>query len=81
MDDFIKSGIFVDIHAWFFTPSSFRLIIQDLNEMESINMGEAAFHSTEGFEFFVSLKKGLKTQGNDRLSLLRSIDAEIRGHS
>jgi predicted SAM-dependent methyltransferase len=81
MDDFIKSGIFVDIHAWFFTPSSFRLIIHDLNEMGSINMGEAAFHPTEGFEFFVTLKKGLKARGNDRLALLRSIDGELRGHS
>ncbi|GEM_PF-1601218 len=61
---------YIDIHAWRFTPASFRLIINDLYQAGYINLKEKAFHDTLGFEFFLSLS----FQGNgcpvDRQRLL-----------
>lgn len=47
-------SVFHDIHAWQFTPSSFRLILNDLFEIGSIGLRESNFRLGEG-EFFVVL--------------------------
>jgi predicted SAM-dependent methyltransferase len=50
---------YIDVHAWIFTPSSFRLLMRDLHEMGSTSLREEAFgvpqHPTWGMEFYVSL--------------------------
>jgi predicted SAM-dependent methyltransferase len=79
MDQYIRSGAFEDIHAWFFTPSSFRLLIQDLNEIGLIQMGMVTFHETFGFEFFATFRKLEAAPKTDRIELLLRIDAELAG--
>ena len=68
---------YIDTHAWCFTPSSFRLLIQDLHELGLSPFQECAFFPTEGCEFYMTL--GL--QGNrpklDRLDLLQTIRREV----
>jgi 2-polyprenyl-3-methyl-5-hydroxy-6-metoxy-1,4-benzoquinol methylase len=46
--------VYHDIHAWQFTPSSFRLILNDLYEIGYIKLREKIFHEVEG-EFYVVL--------------------------
>lgn len=77
MQNYLTSGSFEDVHAWVFTPSSFRVLVQDLNELKLINMGIASFSETYGFEFFVTLKKSVPGQCVDRIHLLCQMDAEL----
>lgn len=51
-----KTGEFIDIHAWQFTPSSFRLIVQDLNKMGMIGLKERRFAEAGG-EFYMILSR------------------------
>lgn len=68
---------YIDIHAWRFTPSSFRLIVHDLAELGLLGMAETAFFDTTGCEFYVSLSPGLPSPGVDRLQLLKGIQQEL----
>jgi SAM-dependent methyltransferase len=52
-----QTGAFIDVHAWQFTPSSFRLIVSDLAEISYTTLREKFFRDTIGFEFFVALSK------------------------
>ena len=52
-----RSSDFIDIHAWQFTPSSFRLVINDLQEMGFLGLREMSFHDGWGGEFMVSLSR------------------------
>jgi SAM-dependent methyltransferase len=71
---------YLDTHAWMYTPSSFRLILGDLNEMNLLELREDKFRDTYGFEFFVTLsRKGagcaigrleLACAANDELALI-----------
>lgn len=60
---------FFDIHAWQFTPSSFRLIMNDLFEIGAIRLRENSFHETVGHEFIISLSKSGAGCSVDRLLL------------
>ena len=62
---------FHDIHAWQFTPSTFRLIMSDLAGIGAISLREKSFEDTVGFEFFVSLSKTGSGCPVDRLTLAR----------
>jgi SAM-dependent methyltransferase len=52
------AGTYVDVHAWVFTPHSFRLVVDDLHALGLLHLREAAFHDTVGCEFFVQLSPG-----------------------
>jgi predicted SAM-dependent methyltransferase len=68
---------YIDCHSWVFTPSSFRLIVQDLGEMGLIKLHEASFFpSIGGYEFLVSLSQNGKGCAEPRLDLCRSIIRE-----
>ncbi|MBA3487475.1 MAG: methyltransferase domain-containing protein [Lysobacter sp.] len=54
LQNYLESSDYVDVHGWVFTPSSFRLIIGDLNALGYLNIREAQFVPTIGCEFFVS---------------------------
>ncbi len=54
LENYLASDDYVDVHGWVFTPSSFRLIIGDLNALGYLNIREAQFVPTIGCEFFVS---------------------------
>lgn len=64
-----QNDIFYDIHAWQFTPASFRLAINDLSEIGAIRLRENSFHETVGHEFFISLSKSAAGCSVDRLLL------------
>jgi hypothetical protein len=70
------SGEYVDCHCWCFTPSSFRLLINDLNSLGFIELKEVAFSPTEGCEFYISLSKCGELPKLDRLDYLKKINEE-----
>jgi len=73
----LDQHVYIDLHAWCFTPTSFRLIIQDLNDLGLISLKEVSFFPTYGCEFYISLgRKGLGFQ-QGRLDALKTIKAEI----
>lgn len=78
MDDYIKSGQFIDVHAWQFVPASFELIISDLIEMRLLKLELVASFDTDGYEFFASLcKSGVSRNiGKDRISLAKLAAAD-----
>ncbi len=53
----VVQGQYVDVHAWVFTPESFRDIMSDLVKLGFISLEEVGFFDTEGHEFFISYKK------------------------
>jgi hypothetical protein len=59
VDKVLKSDEYIDVHNWVFVPKSFKLILHDLNAIGLIELSEDCIFDTEGFEFHVSLKKGL----------------------
>jgi SAM-dependent methyltransferase len=76
----------VDFHRWFFVPSSFRLILEELRLIGEITFEVAQSFDTAGCEFFVSLRKtGVKSveaPGSPavtarRLALLKQIAREV----
>ena len=53
----MNGDMFLDIHAWQFTPSSFRLILNDLGELGLLELHEKLFDEASENEFFVVLSK------------------------
>ncbi|RMG22366.1 MAG: methyltransferase domain-containing protein [Methanobacteriota archaeon] len=64
-----KRGEYIDVHAWCFVPSSFRLIVEDLFQLQLIKLRERRFFDTVGHEFFVSLTKDGDGPGISRMEL------------
>lgn len=60
---------FHDIHAWQFSPSSFRLIMSDLAEIGEIGLREKSFSANTEREFIVSLSRSASGCTVDRLVL------------
>ena len=56
-EQYQAGDMFVDIHAWQFTPSSFRLIIKDLGELGLLGLRELSFETSVHSEFFVVLSQ------------------------
>jgi len=79
LDQYVKSDEYVDVHAWVFTPSSFRLIIRDLNELGFLNIQEESFHDSVGCEFFVSFRNAAFSGLEDRLLLAKAAQRESSG--
>lgn len=50
-------GEFTDIHAWQFTPSSFRLVLSDLAAMDYTSLREDRFIDPGTGEFYVTLSR------------------------
>ena len=50
-------GEYVDIHAWVFTPNSFRVILEDLHALGLTRMRERYFGANRDFEFVVHLSE------------------------
>lgn len=75
-----RSQEYFDFHAWVFTPSSFRLILRDLNEIDVLGLRECAFRPAEGIEFYVTLSRSGHGCPSDRLTLLQAVQEELREH-
>jgi hypothetical protein len=57
MELYQQGDMFLDIHAWQFTPSSFRLIVGDLFALELIELREQFFEDSNEREFFVAMSQ------------------------
>jgi SAM-dependent methyltransferase len=64
-----RSGAYVDVHAWVFTPHSFRLAMEDLSLLELIRLREARFLARDEFEFYVQLTRAGAGPGLERAAL------------
>jgi len=62
---------YIDAHVWRFVPSSFRLIVDDLNALGETSLREMSFTAPGGFEFFVTLSRKASGCGLDRLALAK----------
>ncbi|MBJ6980789.1 methyltransferase domain-containing protein [Luteimonas sp. MC1572] len=77
MQAVVEADAYLDIHAWCFTPSSFRLLVEDLYQLGLSPLREARFQGTGGSEFFVALSREGTGPGIDRFALLHAIDEEL----
>jgi predicted SAM-dependent methyltransferase len=67
------SDEYMDVHGWYFTPSSFRLIMQDLEATGYTTLKETGVINYGGFEFFIAFSKTGAGPGAERLELLRGV--------
>lgn len=65
-----------DVHVWRFVPSSFRLIVHDLQALGEIRLREDRFHDSVGNEFYVTLSPVAAGCPIDRLALAKRALAE-----
>ena len=65
-----KDTPYVDAHAWFFTPASFKLTIFELNEMGLLGYGIASLVESHGSEFIVQMRRspGKVVRGQDKIN-------------
>jgi len=70
-------GEYIDLHAWCFVPSSFRLLIEDLYSLKLIQFRELNFFETTGHEFFLTLGKHALGTNLSRMALLRKKHKEV----
>ncbi|WP_082817982.1 methyltransferase domain-containing protein [Variovorax boronicumulans] len=74
-----KQDEYLDVHNWRFTPSSFRLIVDDLVRMGLINLHVEREYPTFGCEFFVSfVKRDAAAALKDRFVMASRTAAELR---
>lgn len=76
----VSAADYIDVHCWRFTPTSFLLIINDLNELGLINLTAVHTFDTVGCEFFVTLRRDSSKElsVDKRIDFLRKINNEIR---
>ncbi len=71
------SDDYLDVHAWRFTPSSFRLFLQDLRALNLVSLHEiGGFITADGAEFLIALQVGERANDASRLDLAQSSMAE-----
>lgn len=67
------SNDYIDVHAWRFTPSSFRLLMYDLRALNRVSLHEVGgFLTPDGAEFLVALQIGHRDTDDSRLQLAQS---------
>lgn len=55
---------YMDVHAWVFTPSHFRLLIESLFQANFIELREKYFYGTVNDEFYIVLSKNAAGPGS-----------------
>lgn len=71
------SKSYIDVHCWRFTPTSFRLLISDLQRLGLINLKIKTSFDTTGCEFYMSLVKKKNSHIKlDRVTTLQKIKLE-----
>jgi glycosyltransferase involved in cell wall biosynthesis/predicted SAM-dependent methyltransferase len=74
----LKNEEYIDCHSWKFTPSSFRIILNDLQKLGLTELVEVGGFDTVGFEFWITLgKRQHNSVIYDRQELSRSMMREI----
>lgn len=76
IDAVASQGAYLDIHAWCFTANLFRLLIEDVHQLDICPLRESAFDPAGEYEFFIALSRSGGGHGLDRLDLLREIEHE-----
>lgn len=77
MQTVLLQKAYLDLHAWSFTPTSFRLLIQDLYDLGLIFFKEVAFFPSSGCEFYITLGRSGNGFNQPRLDALKAIKAEM----
>ena len=77
----INSGDYIDLHAWCFTPASFRLLIEDLFALGLTGLREQKFFDTLGGEFFITLGKDAAGPNISRMEMLHQKQTELTHQS
>jgi len=72
-----ERGDYIDSHAWCFTPSSFRLIVEDLQELQIIQLRETNFFPSRNNEFFIQMSANGSGSKATRMELLLKIEEEL----
>ena len=67
---------YFDFHAWMFSPSSFRLIMDDLFKIGAISLREARVVLPDNEEFIVTMSRSGQGPGLSRLDLMRRVASE-----
>lgn len=80
MDSVVNNKVYHDVHAWCFTPSSFRLIIHDLYCLGLIPFKEISFFPTTTNEFYITLGRKGGIPSLNRLEMLENIEKEKDTH-
>lgn len=80
-DSVADSHDYIDLHAWVFTPSSFRLIISDLNAIGALQIREQQIWETQVFEFIAVLGREGSGCPHSRADLLVSCQKEAAASS
>ena len=83
-----ETSPYTDFHAWAFTPSSFELMLMELNYLGYTKLAVLDIFDTLNYEFFVTLKPGISMQkrwkpeylDRRRTDLIRRIHAELGEH-
>lgn len=74
----IDCNKYTDAHKWVFTPTSFRLLLADIQQLGLSDLCEFASFDTIGCEFFISLRKSTSTPAAvDRLVLYKQMLTEM----
>lgn len=71
-----RSGDYADIHAWRFTPSSFRLILKDLADIGMTKLREMSTVATERFEFYFVASAQATALADSRMDLQQAMVRE-----
>lgn len=79
IDSVVNNKAYHDVHAWCFTPHSFRLMIYDLYCIGLIPFKEISFFPTTDCEFYITLGRKGEIPTLDRLEMLEIIKSEISG--
>ena len=78
-DGILKQGHYHDMHAWCFTPTHFRLLVDDLREMALVHSHVHDCRPLRDHEFLAVLKRQPAPAG-DRMALLRqSLTEQLEG--
>jgi hypothetical protein len=72
----VENQEYIDVHAWCFTPSTFRLLMHDLYILGFTELKEVCFYETFGCEFYISLGRSGNGINTPRLDLLSEINRE-----
>jgi predicted SAM-dependent methyltransferase len=71
-----QSNEYIDVHNWRFTPSSFKLILNDIGLLGYHSLPVKTFFDTDGCEFITQLQKGgnnYYSDNSDRKELMKAV--------
>jgi 2-polyprenyl-3-methyl-5-hydroxy-6-metoxy-1,4-benzoquinol methylase len=73
----LESNDYFDAHEWTFTPTSFRLMMRDLQDAGLVKLRQSFFHPQVGCEFMAIMSQGpAREEDVSRRSLLDEIERE-----